>query len=92
DRDDISNRFNQLIKDWNFQELLNMKNIKEIVVDIELSLNKVSTHTGSSSLSGMLEDDLIFGYMDITQNLEAFMGVDIDPGIEKSVFDQLHDF
>ncbi|MCE7736494.1 MAG: hypothetical protein GPJ54_16555 [Candidatus Heimdallarchaeota archaeon] len=92
DRDDISNRFNQLIKDWNFQELLNMKNIKEIVIDIELSLNKVATHSGSSSLSGMLEDDLIFGYMDLTQNLENFMAVDIDTAIEKSVFDQLHEF
>ncbi|MHA2027993.1 MAG: hypothetical protein ACW99A_00490 [Candidatus Kariarchaeaceae archaeon] len=92
DRDDISNRFNQLIKDWNFQELLNIKNIKEIVVDIELSLNKVSTHSGSSSLSGMLEDDLIFGYMDLTQHLEDFMGKDINTTIEKSVFDQLQDF
>jgi hypothetical protein len=92
DRDDISNRFNQLIKDWNFQELLNIKNIKEIVVDIELSLNKVSTRSGSSSLSGMLEDDLIFGYMDLTQHLEDFMGKDINTTIEKSVFDQLHDF
>lgn len=93
DRDDISNRFNQLIKDWNFQELLNIKNIKEIVIDIELSLNNISSNSsGSSTLSGMLEDDLIFGYMDLTKQLEDFIEKDIDTNIEKSVFDQLHSY
>ncbi|OLS25727.1 MAG: hypothetical protein HeimC2_17830 [Candidatus Heimdallarchaeota archaeon LC_2] len=93
DRNDISNRFNQLIKDWNFQELLNIKNIKEIVIDIELSLNKISSHSsGPSALSGMLEDDLIFGYIDLTKQLEDFIENDINPNIEKSVFDQLHSY
>ncbi len=88
DREDITNRFNQMISDWKFQELLDVKNIKKIVVNIELSLKQTSSD--SSSLSGMLEDDVIFGYLDLTKGLESFIEQEVSSDKEETMSDQLY--
>jgi hypothetical protein len=91
DREDITNRFDQMISDWNFKELLDIKNINKIVVNIELSLNQTSSNAETSSLSGMLEDDVIFGYLDLTKGLESFIEQEISSAHEKPISEQLHE-
>ncbi|MHA2171983.1 MAG: hypothetical protein ACXAB7_19090 [Candidatus Kariarchaeaceae archaeon] len=90
-REDITNRFDQMISDWNFKELLDIKNIQKIVVNMELSLDQLSTDAGASSLSGMLEDDVIFGYLDLTKGLENFIEQEVGAHSEKPISDQLHE-
>lgn len=68
----ISNKFHSIIKDWKIEELLNMDDIKKSVTNIEMSIVEAGIKS-SSTLSGMIEDEIVLGYLDNIQRLESFI-------------------
>ena len=70
----INNKYEKLISDWHFHSLMDLTSLKNMVNSIAISMGAKSPGSGlSSSLSGMVEDDVIFGYLDISKDLEEFI-------------------
>jgi hypothetical protein len=79
-KQDIGNKFRAMIKEWDFDDLLNTTQIKAISTSFESS---VIRRTGMSTdmdpkLMGMLDEELVFGYIDAIQNLEDFIVNEVD--------------
>ncbi|MCY3411179.1 MAG: hypothetical protein INQ03_06020 [Candidatus Heimdallarchaeota archaeon] len=68
----ISNKFRSIIDEWKVEDLLNMDDIKKSVISMEISIIN-SNIESVSTLSGMIEDEIILGYLENIQRLEVFI-------------------
>lgn len=79
---DIMNKFSSMVTEWDFLSLISETNMKKSVSEIELTLSIDSRNETIQSLEGMLEDEILFDFMDISQEFESFfsMGINNEEG------------
>jgi len=69
-----TNKYEKLIDEWNIQQFLNISDLQQVANALELSLKVVDdSESGQSSFSGMIDDEILFGYMDATGYLQSFI-------------------
>ncbi len=71
-RAQISNKFRAIIEEWKVEDLLNIDDIKKSVTNLEMTIVN-SNIQAVSTLSGMIEDEIIMGYLGNIQRLETFI-------------------
>jgi len=72
---EVYEKFEELIKEWDIGELISDDYIKRISTNIELKINeqRLNISNQSFSLTGMLDDEIVLGYLDMIANLEDFL-------------------
>jgi hypothetical protein len=75
---DILNKFGSTVTEWDFLSLISETNMKKSVSEIELTLSIDSRNETIQSLEGMLEDEILFDFMDISQEFETFFSKGIN--------------
>lgn len=68
----ISKKFRSIIEEWQVEDLLNIDDIKKSVTNMEMAIVN-SNIQAVSTLSGMIEDEIILGYLENIQRLETFI-------------------
>ncbi len=71
---EISVLFKELTQEWSFNEILSLDDLKLITNDIKISINKkINTQVVSSPLTGMIDEEIVFGFLDTVSRLETFL-------------------
>ncbi|MDH5401122.1 MAG: hypothetical protein OEZ01_00980 [Candidatus Heimdallarchaeota archaeon] len=68
---DVMSEFRELMKDWNIGEFFNIKSMKSLASNLEFSFQQ--SRIGGANFDGMIQDDIILGFMDLQRLLEEFL-------------------
>lgn len=77
-KDDILKKFNSIIENWSLVDLITLKEANKFIAEFELSFSNLSV-TSTGDLDGMVEDDIIIEYMDLSADLEEFIQQIVGP-------------
>ncbi|MHA2502356.1 MAG: hypothetical protein ACXAE3_05790, partial [Candidatus Kariarchaeaceae archaeon] len=72
----LPEKFLEMTEGWNFRDLIDLDFIGKSAKNLELSINN-SVDTRDKTSSNMLQDDLLFGYLDLADALESFLTKDM---------------
>jgi len=70
----INEKFQQLLKEWGIEEISEKSYMKQLFRSIEVSIatRTKNREDKSFSMGGMLDDDIVMGYLDMITQLEIF--------------------
>jgi hypothetical protein len=82
-KDDILKKFNSIIQGWSLVDLITLKEANKFIAEFELSFSNLSVTSGGD-LDGMVEDDIIIFFMDLSADLEDFIQQIVGPDADIS--------
>ncbi|MHA2502678.1 MAG: hypothetical protein ACXAE3_07405, partial [Candidatus Kariarchaeaceae archaeon] len=88
DSKSLKEKFESLLGEWGIEDLSDEESIKRLFNSIEHSIKDrtMKREDKSFSMGGMLEDDIVIGYLDIITQLETFNQLaEISSGIREAI-------